>query len=259
MLFRYQILCSLALFFMNAHTSVSADRVVQFSFYNRAGKKLQYSEVQKLSKGEGKGWENDALLDPLSLALIKANPLNRKLAFSVRRRAFFAMNWEVEPNGFILVIIDNNGDGIKGGEKINFTYQAALDMQRRLLDRMKVVKYKPSSTFSEVYEKAALHLDVARKSTSESEKGAEGYIGLDFLSVAYDIFLREYGMKNAGSSTVKASPQVAFTVDRLDDYRKMIDLVREMAGEFAWIRLYLDIKNPLSEYDDVIQYCHESM
>ena len=257
MCFSNRMLLFIVVFLLYVNSGFSIEKSVQFEFYDRSGRELQYSEVQRISKGTSKGWENDALLDSASLAVIQANPLNKKLSFSVDKKCFFAMNWEVEPNGFILIIIDNNGEGIAGGENINFTYQAALDMNRRLIMRMRSVHYNPSDTFSKVYKEAIAHLDSAQSSSSEAEKGAEGYKCLDFLSVAYDVFLREYGIANVHRGGMGASPQLSFTIDKLKNYREMVDLASQIAGEFAWIRVYMDIKIPLSQYDDVIKYCRK--
>jgi len=228
----------------------------EFAFFDRSGHGLNYKTLRKISNGT-KGWDNDALVTLPDLRLAALAPLTKKLAVELppgNRKRAFAINWPVEPLGYILAVVDMGGRGLSDGDKINFTYQAAKDMKRRLDRRVADTKYEKSERFSKAYGDAASKLEKAENAADEPEKGRLGCLALDKLAEAYDIFLSEYGTANAKKLAASGGPMLAFTIDRIDGYRKNIDLARRIAGKFAWIRLYLDLALRFSEYDEIVEY-----
>jgi len=96
-------------------------------FYDRNGTLLSPEQVRSLSNSGTRGYNNDMLLDPITLQAITAHPfkiLDNRLVFPVSGRPVaLALNWRTEPQGYSLLIVDNGGKGFTASATVNFTYQ----------------------------------------------------------------------------------------------------------------------------------------
>jgi hypothetical protein len=127
-----------------AITSAQAAGEVLVLFYDRDGGVLTPTEMRATSNNGEAGYDNDYLVDPTTLQAVQSGPLvedpGQGFTFSVQDSPVaLALNWHTLPLGYGLVIVDNNGVGYSGGETINFSYQAAYDIRRRLASALAAV------------------------------------------------------------------------------------------------------------------------
>ncbi len=237
----------------------SAAGQVTLLFYDRNGTALSVNQVRALSNGPGRGYDNDALLNPQNLQMVQYLPLTTvgsNLVFTVPSvPVAFAFNWPQQPNGYSLLILDNGGGGFTGAATVNFTYQAALDYKRRLdASLAERPTYVPSTAFTAAYNDAAAHITTANASGDQAVKGKEGQLALDQLDVAYMTLLDEYGPQLAKANKATQAPWIAFTFDSISNYQTNMDLVARIAGPFAWIRIVFDLNMAPSAYVPAVAY-----
>ncbi len=228
-------------------------------FYNASGTALTFAQVQALQKGTGTGAYNaDAYVDPVTLRLIASTPMTDAAGFAVplpaSQSAAFAINWPTA-KGYGLVIVDNGGAGFSTSAAVNFTYQAAKDIKRRL-DAALATRpdYTRSTNFNSAYNAAANCLSTADGSADDSVRGAQGQLALEQLVVAYDLLLKEYGPTYARAHKATTTPWLGFTMEDVSNYQSDLNKLAAMAGQFGWVRIVFDPANTASTYTATVNY-----
>ncbi|MEA4896657.1 MAG: hypothetical protein VB065_03510 [Eubacteriales bacterium] len=232
---------------------------ISLRFYDRRGKELSAAAVRKLSNNADAGYDNDALIDPVTMRVAQMNPIYASgtgLSFdALETPKALALNWPTKPHGYSLVVLDNGGKGFSERGTINFTHQAALDTKRRLDEALKArPDYKPSRKFQKAYAIAAENLRAAKDSPKESIRGKLGQLALDQLAAAYDAMLAEYGPAYAQARMNSSVPWIGVTIDTTDNYKRNCDLIAAMANPYGWIRIVFDAGNGPSDYEQMVRY-----
>ncbi|MBI5583212.1 MAG: hypothetical protein HY892_05270 [Deltaproteobacteria bacterium] len=208
-----------------------------------------------------KGWSTSALIHPASLQNLQEEPLfasGNGLAFTLLPSpAALIVNWPTV-RGYSALILDNGGAGFQTSSVVNFTYQAALDVKRKLdLSRANRPDYAPSSSFNFHYNRAVAHLQAAASTSDEAQKGKAGQLSLDDLALATDLLLREYGITYARSQLSNRVPWIGFTLDTIDRYRNLLDLAKNIAGPYTWVRIVVDKSTSPATYAPALAYAKQ--
>jgi hypothetical protein len=232
---------------------------VTLLFFNRNGTALTPAEVRSTSNNGGADNNNDFLLNPANMRAISSGPLyvsGPNLAFNIPSQAVaLAFNWPTISRGYQLLILDNGGAGFSTAATINFTYQAALDVKKKL-DAARAARpdYVPSGNFTTAYQSATSLLAEVDLYSPESAKGKAGQLALDQLAVAYDAMLAEHGPEYAAANKFTVTPWIGFTIDTDSDYQANIDLAAALAAPYAWIRIVFDSSQAPSIYTNIVNY-----
>jgi len=122
-------------------------------FYDRDGGVITPDEMRATSNNGLSGFNNDYLVDPVTLQAIQRAPLTENpgqgFKFSVPDvPVALALNWPTAPLGYGLVIVDNNGAGYSGDATINFSYRAAYDIRRRLASPLRLYSASIKTLFT---------------------------------------------------------------------------------------------------------------
>lgn len=250
---------ALALFFLMQIVPTGSGGTVTVLFYDRNGAALSASQVRSASNNGTIGYDNDALVDPVTMRAISSGPLftsGSTLAFTTTGiPVALAMNWPTVPNGYGLLVLDNGGAGFTAGGTINFTYEAAKDVKRRLDEALAARSgYIRSAQFQNAYNSAASRLAAIGAFSSESTKGKEGQLALDDLAVAYDLLLAENGPQRAGREQSARLPWIGFTIDTVSGYQANLDLAAKLGGPYGWVRVVFDYGQGPSTYAALINY-----
>ena len=233
---------------------------LMLKFYNAAGTVLTFSQVQALQQGTMSGaYLADSFLDSATLRLISTTPMTDAggLAFALPagQAVAFAINWPTSSRGYGLIIVDNGGGGFTNTATVNFTYQAAKDIKRRLDAALAVRSdYTRLATFTAAYNAAVACLAVADQSAVDSVKGAQGQLALEQLVVASDVLLKEYGPVYAAAHKSGASPWLGFTMEDVTKYKADLDKLAAMAGSYGWVRIVFQTGDAPSVYTAAVNY-----
>lgn len=244
--------------FTNKGTA-QAGGTVTLLFFDRNGTALTPTQVRAISNNAGAGYNNDFLLDPANMRAISSGPLytsGTNLAFNIPSRPVaLALNWPTIPNGYGLVILDNGGAGFSAGATVNFCYQAARDIRKKL-DAALAARpdYVASAKFNTAYQAAVALLAGVDVYSPESAKGKAGQLALDQLAVAYDTLLQEHGPVFARNNKTTLAPWLGFTIDTVSNYQANIDLAANLTAPFGWIRVVFDAGQGPSTYTALINY-----
>jgi hypothetical protein len=236
-----------------------AGGVVTLLFFDRTGTALTPTQVRSASNNGGAGYNNDFLLNPANMCAISSGPLytsGSNLAFNIPSEAVaLAFNWPTLPGGYQLLILDNGGAGFSAAATINFTYQAALDVKKKL-DAARAARpdYVPSMKFNTAYQAASSQLAGVDVYSPESAKGKAGQLALDNLAVAYDAMLAEHGPVYAAANKSTVTPWIGFTIDTVTNYQANVDLAASLAAPYAWIRIAFDSSQAPSAYTNIVNY-----
>jgi hypothetical protein len=208
-----------------------------------------------------KGWNTSALVHPSTLQNLNAEPFyvtENGLAFTLPSTPVaLIVNWPTV-RGYSALILDNGGAGFQAAASLNFTYQAALDIKRKLdLARSNRPEYLPSSIFNLHYQSAVAHLQAAVSAPDEPQRGKEGQLALDDLALATDLLLKEYGLTYARSRLSTRVPWIGFTLDTIDRYQDLLDLANNIAGKYAWVRIVIDNGTTPSTYAPALAYAKQ--
>ncbi|MFM8831991.1 MAG: hypothetical protein ACKOHM_13425 [Spartobacteria bacterium] len=239
--------------------SAQAGGTVTLLFFDRNGTALTPTQVRSTSNNGGAGYNNDFLLNPSNMRAISSGPLytsGSNLAFNIPSQAVaLAFNWPTLPGGYQLLILDNGGAGFSTAATINFTYQAALDVKKKL-DAARAARpdYVPSAKFNTAYQAAASQLAGVDVYSPESAKGKAGQLALDQLAVSYDAMLAEHGPVYAAANKATLTPWIGFTIDTVSNYQANVDLVATLAAPYAWIRIVFDAGQYPSTYTSIVDY-----
>ena len=233
---------------------------VTFRFYDRDGNLLSAAQAKSMMAGP-KGWSTGALVHPSTLQNLKEEPLfesGNGLAFTLPSTPVaLIVNWPTV-RGYSALILDNSGAGFQTAADLNFTYQAALDVKRKLdLSRSQRSDYAPSSTFNYLYQSAVSHLQAAASAPDEAQKGKDGQLALDDLAVAADLLLKEYGIAYARPRLATRVPWIGFTLDTIEHYQNLLDLAKNIAGQYAWVRVVIDNGTSPSTYASALAYAKQ--
>jgi len=241
--------------------TASAAGQVTLLFYDRNGNAMSITSVRANSDGQGKGYDNDALFDPVTLQEVVYKPLftsGTNLAFNLTGSPVaLGFNWETEPRGYSLIMLDNGGAGFTAAATVNFTYQAALDAKRRLDNGLAARTNPPyihSAAFDTAYNSAVTHINNANGSSSDSVKGAEGQLALDQLAVANDTLLTDYGPAYAKAHLSTQTPWLGVNFDNATGYAANVDLANSLTNPYAWIQIVFDLHTSPLNYTDIITY-----
>jgi hypothetical protein len=239
--------------------SAQAGGTVTLLFFDRNGTALTPTQVRSASNNGGAGYNNDFLLNPANMRAISSGPLytsGSNLAFNIPSQAVaLAFNWPTLPGGYQLLILDNGGAGFSTGATINFTYQAALDVKKKLdAARSARPDYVPSAKFTAAYQAASSQLAGVDVYSPESAKGKAGQLALDQLAVAYDAMLAEHGPVYAAANKSTVTPWIGFTIDTVSNYQVNVDLAAMLAAPYAWIRIVFDAGQAPSTYTNIVNY-----
>lgn len=241
----------------------AADRGrITLLFYDRDGLRLSPEQIRRLSNNGPVDRNNDFLVDPLTLRVVAAKPLQiyeSNFTFDVvDAPVALAFNWPTEPQGYSLILLDNGGKGFSSPGVVNFTYQAAKDLKLRLEAAAAArPDYQPSQKFHDAYDEASGHISAAEASPDQSLKGKEGQLALDQLAVAYDALLFEHGPVFARAAGTDAPPWLGLTIDRTTHYRKTLDLAASLTQPYGWIRIVFDDGKKPSDYAEFIRYAKD--
>lgn len=248
-----------------AHSSEKTGGVVTVTFYNPDLSGKIMTNATDFIQGNG-GARNDSTIDVDTLKVQKSSVLvqdgNSYLFTIGKKKAALAVNWPTAPSGWGMIILDNQGKGFSGGEKIIFNYQAALDYKLKLDNALKArPDYVKSEKFKTAYDNADKHIKAAQSAGSDSVKGTEGQKALNELAAAYDTLLYEYGPYYAAKNIKAQTPMLAVTIDRTSDYQSNLDTVARIASPYAWIRLVFDVDNSgnidVDQYRDLVNYAEK--
>jgi hypothetical protein len=241
------------------HLLGQAGGTVTLVFYDREGNRMSQSEMRALSNNGGLAYNSDYLLEPGTLRAISAGPLfpsGAGMAFNIPARPVaFAINWPTQPTGFNLIVLDDGGEGFTSGGTINFTWEAAKDVRRRLDEALAARPgYVRSPAFNESYDAAVALIDPLKDSTDESAKGRAGQLALDNLAVAFDTLLREHGPVFAAANRDSLQPWIGFTIDRVSSYKTNLDLAASLSAPFGWVRIVFDASEGPGTYTAMVDY-----
>jgi len=240
----------------------AAKPTMTLTFYDANSNLLTFDEVTNVETGiQSNAYPADAFVDPVALHFISGTPMSGagSLTFKLPSTlpAAFAINWPTSTQGYGLVIMDNGGAGYSNTVTVNFTYQAALDIMKKLNAALAArANYAPSAAFTSAYNAASNCISIANASSSAPVQGAEGQMALNQLVVAYDLLLKEYGPVyalndiRAGSTT----PWLAVTMESVSTYQSDMNKLAAMSGPFAWVRIVFQVETDPPYYTTAVNY-----
>ena len=243
-----------------AITPAQAAGEVLVLFYDRDGGVLTPTEMRATSNNGEAGYDNDYLLDPTTLQAIQRGPLvedpGQGFTFGVQDSPVaLALNWPTLPLGYGLVIVDNNGAGYSGGETINFSYQAAYDIRRRLASALAArPDYVPSAKFNDSYTQAQAILDAIPIRATEPVKGRAGQLALDLFAVAYDTLLAEHGPQRAIAQASAGLPWLGANIESTSNYPEVLDLAASLTQPYGWVRLVFPASARPADWAPLVAY-----
>lgn len=243
-----------------AVTPAQAAGEVLVLFYDRDGGVLTPTEMRATSNNGEAGYDNDYLVDPTTLQAIQRGLLvedpGQGFTFGVQDSPVaLALNWPTSPLGYGLVIVDNNGAGYSGGETINFSYQAAYDIRRRLASALAArPDYVPSAKFNDSYTQAQAILDAIPIRATEPVKGRAGQLALDLFAVAYDTLLAEHGPQRAIAQASAGLPWLGANIESTSNYPAVLDLAASLTQPYGWVRLVFPASARPADWAPLVAY-----
>ena len=232
---------------------------VNFLFYGRDGVLMSPAMVRQTSNNGSAGYNNDFLIDPVTMQAVSEGVLINSangLSFAVPDiPVALALNWPTDPLGYGLIVLDNGGGGFTSGGTVNFTYQAAWDVRRKL-DQALAARpdYVASQRFQAAYGDAKSILAGITASSTESQKGSAGQMALDRLAVAFDALLTENGPVRAVKESANSTPWLGVTLADTANYKANIDLAAKITQPYGWVRIVFAYGTKPSAYTDVVNY-----
>lgn len=247
------------LFLGASSIAASAQAAVVLHFYDANGQLLSGSQALKIMDGNGSGFRCDALIDPVSMKELVALPLSTTtngLTFTLSSGtpAALEVDWQMATRGYSTLILDNSGSGFTSGATVNFTYQAAKDVKRRLdLSLAARPAYNRSINFQNAYHAATADITIADGSSDDSVKGQYGQLALDQLAVANDLMLSEYGIQFAQSHAAQSAPWLGVTLTGITKYAADFQLASQITQPYGWVRIAFAKGQPPSYYLAAVQ------
>jgi hypothetical protein len=241
----------------DAQREQPADEVV-LEVHDSAGRRLGWDAFRRRQEnGRGEAGDNDVLLDPGDLTVIESGPLyssngrgNGDPAVEwPGRRAALALAWPTS-HGYSNLIVDLPGPG-RYDLGLLAARQAAAALERAVAARP---DYRPSTAFRRARGRTRALLEEARKA-DRRRRGALGAQALDSVVGATLRLLSEYGMQRA-RRTRPADVQWGFTLDSVEDARRALTSVAELAPGNGWVRIVFDRAEPPGSYRAAIDLAH---
>lgn len=229
-------------------------------FYDRDGGVITPEEMRATSNNGTSGYNNDYLVDPVTLQAVQRAPLveapGQGFTFSVPDvPVALALTWPTTPLGHGLVVVDNNGAGFTGEATVNFSYQAAYDIRRRLAAALAArPDYVPSAKFTDAYTQAEAILDAIPLRATEPVKGRAGQRALDLFAVAYDALLAEHGPQRAIDQAPSGLPWLGANIESTSGYMAALDLAASLTQPFGWVRLSFPATETPADWAPVVAY-----
>jgi hypothetical protein len=258
------ILLAVALMAVGAHPSSAATTraSVIFHVFDKSGARLGWSAFRTVQEnGKGASGANDMLLDPTTLAVVKAWPLYS----TSRKTGDPSFGWPGRPvtlslawptaDGYSTLLLDVNGPGV-----YNFTVLAA-DQTVAALDRAVAARpsYRPSSAFTAASQSAHSLRSAAHGATTEASQGAQAAQALDAAVRASTTMLAEYGVQYAAANRSSFAPQWGVTFDDISGGSGDLATVRDLVGgnpRDGWVRIVFDRTEPASYYAQEVTDAH---
>lgn len=229
-------------------------------FYDRDGGVLTPEEMRATSNNGLAGYNNDYLVDPVTLQAIQRAPLveapGQGFTFAVPDvPVALALTWPTAPLGYGLIIVDNNGAGYSGDDTINFSYHAAYDIRRRLGAALAArPDYVPSAKFNDAYTGAQAILDAVPLRATEPVKGRAGQRALDLFAVAYDALLAEHGPQRAIARAPSGLPWLGANIESTSNFPAVLDLAARLTGPYGWVRLVFPASARPADWAPLVAY-----
>ncbi len=244
---------------LGASSAIASAQTVLLHFYDANGQQLSGNEALKIMDGNGAGFRCDAIVDPVSLKELVALPLSpatNGLKFTVisGTPAALEVDWQTAARGYSTLILDNSGSGFTSGATVNFTYQGAKDVKRRLdLGLGDRPSYVRSANFQNAYNNASNDIAIADATSIDSVKGQYGQLALDQLAVANDLMLSEYGIQFAQSHAAQSPPWLGLTVTGITNYASDFRLASNITQPYGWMRIVFSKDQSPSYYLAAVQ------
>lgn len=235
---------------------------VTFHVYDSTGRRITWSAFRALQEnGKGTDGDNDMLLDPATLTVLKAWPLYSSSGASgdptfawPGRPVTLSLAWPTS-DGYSNLLVDVSSPGV-----YNFGLLAA-DQTVAALDKAVSSRptYKPSSAFSTASNAAHAQLSGAHSATGESAQGAQAAGALDQAVHAYTLVLSEYGVQYAAANRTSFHPTFGVTFDDISGGSSDLATVRDLVGGSTtdgWVRIVFDRSEPASYYRSEVNAAH---
>lgn len=229
-------------------------------FYDRDGGVLTPEEMRATSNNGTSGYNNDYLVDPVTLEVIQQAPLVEApgQGFTIALPdvpVALALTWPTAPLGYGLVVVDNGGAGYTEDATLNFSYQAAYDIRRRLAAALAArPDYVPSAKFTDAYTQAQAILDAIPLRATEPVKGRAGQRALDLFAVAYDALLAEHGPQRAIAQASTGLPWLGANIESAANYTATLDLAASLTQPYGWVRLALPVSASPADWAPLVAY-----
>lgn len=233
-------------------------REVVLEVHDRAGRRLGWDAFRRLQQnGRGEAGDNDVLLDPQHLTVIEAGPLysaNGKgdgdpAVEWPGRPAALALAWPTS-HGYSNLIVDLPGPG-RYDLGLLAAQQASASLERALAARP---QYRPSPAFRRARRRTTALLDEGRNA-DRRRRGALGAQALDSAVGATLRLLTEYGIQRA-RRTGSGELHWGFTLDSVQDARRALTSVAELAPGNGWVRIVFDRAEPPESYRAAVDLAH---
>ena len=247
---------------------------VVFHVYDTSGHQLSWTQFRSAQgNGNGTNGDNDMLLDPQSLTVLKGWPLYQGAggnpAFDwTGQPVTLSMAWPTS-DGYSALLLDVGAPGT-----YDFTVLAATQAVTRL-DAMLAARpgYQPSAAFSSASLTAHRTLAAAGAALPESAQGALGAQSYDAAVHAVTLLLAEYGVQYAKTSLtpmLAASPAPApakgsgdtawgVTFDDISggstDLQRAATMLSPRGGD-GWVRIVFDRTERATYYAKEVASAH---
>jgi hypothetical protein len=241
-----------------ADEPATAAQEVVLAVHDRDGRRLGWEAFRRRQEnGHGQRGDNDVLLDPRDLTVIQAGPLyssndsgdgDPALEWPGRPTAL-ALAWPTS-QGYSNLIIDIPGPG-RHDLCLLAARQAAAALERALRAR---TACRPSLAFRRARGRLDALLAEAAKARGR-RRAALGAQALDAAVAASTRMLTEYGIQ-AARRLGPGARQWGFTLDGVDDARRMLAGVADLAPGDGWVRIVFDRAESPEAYRGTVELAH---
>jgi hypothetical protein len=226
--------------------------------HDGAGRRLGFTAFRRRQEnGRGEVGDNDMLLDPTALTVIRPWPLYSATGTgdgdpALRwpgRPAALALAWPTA-QGYSNLIVDLPGPGRYDLEALA-ARQAGAAIDRMLAARP---AYRPSRAFGRDHDRLRTLLGALRGADGDV-RGRLGVRALDAATTASLRLLAESGIERARLAAPGAL-QWGFTLDTVRDAPRSLRSVAELAPGDAWVRIVFDRAEPPAAYRAAVDLAH---
>jgi hypothetical protein len=241
----------------------AASGPVTFHVFDRSGNRVTWAAFRALQEnGKGSAGDNDMLLDPATLTVVKAWPLfssggtTGDPTFSwPGQPVTLSLAWPTS-DGYSNLLLDIDAPGV-----YNFDLLAA-DRTVAALDHAVSARpsYRPSPAFSDASAAAHSQLSAAHSSTTEATQGSLATGALDQAVHASTVLLAGYGVQYAAANRATMRPQFGVTFDDISGGAADLGTVRDLVANDSsdgWVRIVFDRSEPASYYRSEVDAAHQ--